>query len=105
MPILMPTPMPLSAFPLTSVPGSGNACHLIHPGAMAAIVFKTAALDGPGSDSQRLPPRLAARHEASKRQQIAYRNAKLPGEMCERRQRRKDFPQLDSADVCSCEVG
>jgi hypothetical protein len=45
MPDLMPTPMPSGAFLFTSMPGSRNACQLIHPGAKARFVFKTAAFD------------------------------------------------------------
>jgi hypothetical protein len=45
MPIDMPAPTPPSAFRFVSVQDFGSARQLIHSGATAAIVFKTAAFD------------------------------------------------------------
>jgi len=45
MPTDMPVLTPPSAFRFASVPDFGSACQLIHFGAIAAIVFKTAAFD------------------------------------------------------------
>ena len=56
MPIGMPTRMPELAIQFPSVPGSGNACQLVHPGATAAIVFKTAAFDHSATPPERETP-------------------------------------------------